>query len=54
MHFADPVDHAGVKQDALGQRGLARVDVRGNPDVAGALQRILALGMVRIYGHGSG
>ena len=40
------VDHAGVKQDALGQRRLAGVDVRGDADVAGALQRILAIGAV--------
>ena len=33
VHFADLVRHAGIEQDALGRRGLARVDVRGDPDV---------------------
>jgi hypothetical protein len=39
VHFANPVDHPGVKQDTLGQGGLAGINVGRNPDVAGALQR---------------
>src|SRR5690606_40197569 len=35
--FADLVVDTGVEQDALGRRGLASVDVRGNTDVAIAL-----------------
>ena len=47
MHFADLVDRAGVEKDALGQRGLARIDVRGDADVARALHRIGALRRIR-------
>ncbi len=43
VHLADLVDHAGVEKDALGQRGLAGVDVRGDADVARPLQRVGAL-----------
>ena len=43
MHVADLVDHAGVEQDSLGQRRLAGIDVRGNPDVARPLERISAI-----------
>ena len=35
VHFTDLVIDSGVKQDALGRRGFARVDVRHDPDVAG-------------------
>ena len=38
MHLAHLVNGTGVEEDALGQRGLARVDVRGHAEVAGALQ----------------
>ena len=34
VHFADAVVHAGVEQDALGGRRLARVDVGHDADVA--------------------
>jgi len=37
VHFTDLVAHAGVKQDALGRRGLAGIDVSADPDVAIAL-----------------
>ena len=33
------VDAAGVEEDALGRRGLARVDVGHDPDVPGLLER---------------
>src|SRR3990167_2497709 len=45
MHFADLVVHTCVEQDALGRRRLAGIDVRGNADVAVALDGGLA-------GHG--
>ena len=41
VHVADFVDEAGVKEDALGRGRLARVNVRGDADVARALQRVL-------------
>ena len=42
MHFADLVALAGVVEYALGRGGLARVDVRHDPDVAIHGQRDLA------------
>src|SRR5690349_13688466 len=44
MHLADLVRDARVVEDALGARGLARVDVRHDPDVAGALEADFAGG----------
>ena len=38
VHLADLVGAAGVVEDALGRRGLARVDVGHDPDVAGLLE----------------
>ena len=40
VHLTDLVDHAGVKKDALGQRRLAGIDVRGDADVPRPLERI--------------
>jgi hypothetical protein len=42
MDFADLVGLAGVVQDPLGRRGLARVDVGHDPEVAVEVQRIFA------------
>ncbi len=39
VHLAELVRLAGVEQDALAGRGLAGIDVRGNPDVAIAFDR---------------
>ena len=39
MHLAQFVVHPGVEQDALGCRGLAGINVRGNADIAIALYR---------------
>ena len=39
VHLTDLVDHAGVKKDALGQRRLAGVNVRGDSDVPRLLER---------------
>jgi len=44
VDIAEPGRDPGVVQDALGRRGLARVDVRHDPDVAGAQQRNAAGG----------
>ncbi len=38
MHLADAVRNAGVVEDALRGRGLARVDMRGNADVPELVQ----------------
>jgi hypothetical protein len=51
VHLADLVDHAGVEQDPLREGRLARVDVRGDPDIPGALEHILAVWTVRIHGR---
>ena len=50
MHVAHLVDHAGVKQNALGDRRLAGIDVRGDADVARPLERKLAIRRVWIRG----
>ncbi|WP_230952991.1 hypothetical protein [Burkholderia stagnalis] len=42
MDFTDLVVHTGVKQNALGRRRLAGVDVSANTDIAVALDRSLA------------
>ena len=38
VHLTDLVGAAGVVEDALGRRGLARVDVGHDPDVAGLFE----------------
>ena len=43
MHFAELIHLPGVIQNALGRGRLARIDVRANPDVPGALQRNLSV-----------
>ena len=40
VHLPDPVGHAGVVQDPLGRGGLARVDMRGDADVANLVERL--------------
>src|SRR5664280_2297183 len=40
VDLADLVRDAGVEQDALGRGGLARVDVRHDPDVADLVQGV--------------
>src|SRR5919198_762344 len=44
VHLAHLVGAPGVVEDALGRRGLARVDVGHDPDVADALESDLRLG----------
>jgi hypothetical protein len=41
VHFADAVDPTRIKEDALGQGGLAGVDVGHDPDVAIFFERVL-------------
>jgi hypothetical protein len=36
MDFAHAVQAAGIEKDALGRRGLTRVDVSGDPDIPGS------------------
>ena len=48
VHFTDLVDHAGIKKNALRQRRLARVNVRGDADVPRPLERELAIGRIWI------
>ena len=48
VHLADLVVDAGVEQDPLGRRGLARVDMGHDPDVADQAQ-----GGGGVDGHGS-
>src|SRR5262249_1562433 len=43
VHLAHLVNHAGIKQHALGDRGLAGVDMRCDPDVPRSFQRELAI-----------
>ena len=43
MHLTDPVDAARIKQNALRQRRLARINVRGNTDVPRLFERICAV-----------
>jgi hypothetical protein len=37
MHLADLVGLAGIEQNPLGRRGLARIDMGNNPEVAVAV-----------------
>ena len=41
VHLADPVDPAGIKEDPLGQGGLAGVDMGHDPNVAIFVERSL-------------
>src|SRR5690606_17273904 len=38
MYLTDPVNFAGVVEHTFGCRGLTRINVRDNPDIANALQ----------------
>ena len=48
MHLTHLMDHAGVKENALGHRRLAGINVRGDADVARPLERKLAVRRIRI------
>ena len=52
VHLADLVGAAGVEEDALGRRGLARVDVGHDPDVAGLLEGKFACHVLRAFLQG--
>ena len=54
VHLADLVGAAGVVEDALGRRGLARVDVGHDPDVAGLVEGKFACHCVRAFSLGVG
>jgi hypothetical protein len=49
MHFTDLVIDTGVKQDALGHRRLAGVDVRADTDIAVALDRSFACHSINLH-----
>ncbi len=49
VHLADFVREARVKQDALGGRGFAGINMRRNPDVPGALHCVLAVRRVQCF-----
>ena len=51
MHFTDPMDHPCIEEDALRQRRLACINVRRNPNIPRALQRIGALRMIGVVRH---
>ena len=48
MDVTHLMDQAGIEENALGERGLAGVDVRGDADVARALERELTIRRIRI------
>jgi hypothetical protein len=50
VDLTDFVDHAGVKQNPLREGRLARIDVRSDPDIPGALEHMLAVWTIRIHG----
>ena len=52
VHFPDLVDHAGVKENALGNRCFTGVDMRRDPDVPRPFQRKLAIRRVWIFRRG--
>ena len=54
IDVTDLVDQSGVEKDTLSRRRLTRIDVGANPEITGALQRILALRRVecRVDGRG--
>ncbi len=54
VDLADLVGAAGVVEDALGRRGLARVDVGHDPDVAGLLEGKFACHCVVLSLRGEG
>jgi hypothetical protein len=50
LHLVDAVNPLGVEEDALGERCLARVDVRADPDVADLREVVTHRGLA--YGGG--
>ena len=52
MDLADLMDHPSIKENSLGQRGLASINVRSNSNVSRPLKRILTVWRIRIGNHG--
>ena len=50
VHLTDFMDHARVEQDALREGRLARVNMRRNPDITGALKHVLTIWTVGVHG----
>ena len=46
IHVTNFVDESRVKQNTFGRRRLARVNVRGDADVAGAFEGVFAIGRI--------
>ena len=42
MHLADAMGNTGVEQNAFADRGLARIDVGNDPDIAISIYWILS------------
>jgi hypothetical protein len=42
MDLSHPVKPPGIKEDALGRRRFAGVDVSADPDIPGSFKRILS------------
>ena len=49
VDFTDLVVHTGVVEDPLGRRGLARVDVGHDPDVAGLVEGVSRCHLYALY-----
>ena len=52
VHLTHPVDHAGVKQNALRERRFAGINMRRDADVPRSLQREFAIRRIRILRGG--
>ena len=48
VHFTHLMDHSRIKQNTLGKSRFARINVRGDPDIARFLERVSAIRRVRI------
>ena len=53
MNLADAMDHAGIEENSLRQRGLPSIDVGRNPNVASPLKRKRTIRMIWTSTHSS-
>jgi hypothetical protein len=44
------VNHAGIKEDTLGERGLTGIDMRADTDIAKVVER--SHGLIRLFQKG--
>ena len=54
MHLTNFMNHPGIKKYPLREGRLARIDVRGDPDIPGALKHMLTVWTVWIHEGGPG